>query len=507
MSEKTFKIRKIDIKQGAFEILMNAEDAHDLALKTHDRVSIVPEGLDGKTVIVNTTETLVEKGEVGVFHEVWEDLDVNEGSNACVVPVPKPRSVEYIKRKIRGKPLTKEEMRELVKDIAKGNISQIELTAYVVAVQIRDLSMDEIVAATNAFVETGQRIDFTVHPIFDVHSIGGVPGNKYAPIAIPILAANGVTIPKTSSRAISSPAGTADLMECITGVEHDAAGIKQIAEDVGGTLVWGGGVNFAPADDIIIKVEHPLSLDPHGQVLTSVMAKKLAVGVEKLLIDIPTGENTKVPDKEEARRLARDFIELGRRVGIEVRAAITYGGQPVGRTMGPALEIKEAMTILEGSAKPNSTIEKALELSGIILEMAEIVRPGGGKAEAGRTLTSGLAHQKFLEIVEAQGGDPAIRSEDIEAGPFTAEFPAPKDGYVIEIHNRRITRVARRAGCPRDKGAGIYMNKKRGEMVDKDEALFTIYSESEWKLKDALKLAKQTRPYTIEGMILEDVIE
>jgi AMP phosphorylase len=333
-----------------------------------------------------------------------------------------------------------------------------------------------------------------------------VPGNKYAPITVSIVAANGLTIPKTSSRAISSAAGTADIMEVVCNVEHDAQSIKRIAQRVGGALVWGGGMNLAPADDAIIRVEYPLSLDPPGQVLASVMAKKKAVGAEYCVIDIPMGEGAKISTSEEARRLARDFIILGERIGVTTRCAITYGGQPVGRAVGPALEIREVLSVLEGVKEPNSIIEKALSLSGILLELGGLARPDRGIELAKKTLESGKALKKFKDIIDAQGGNPDIKADDIMLGKYTYDLPSPKDGYIEAINNRAIIKIARSAGSPRDKGAGIMLRFKKGECTEKGVALLTIYADNKRKLDDAKTLASKLQPIRVEGMILGEVV-
>jgi len=296
-------------------------------------------------------------------------------------------------------------------------------------------------------------------------------------------------------------------MEVVTNVVHSADEIMEIAHTTGATLVWGGGVNIAPADDVIIRAERPLSLDPHCQLLASVMAKKIAAGVQKLLIDIPMGRGSKVEDEEEARRLARDFIELGRRIGVEVRCAITYGGQPIGRAIGPALEVREAIGILEGTLDIGSIREKALELAGVMIEMGKIAPKGKGKEHAAEILSSGKALEKFRDIIEAQGGDRDIRSDDIGPGKFSEVIQSPRHGYVELVRNRSLVRIARTSGAPRDKGAGLLLHKKEGEEIGEGEPLLTIYADAEWKLNAAVKLAYADWPVRIEGMILEEVIE
>lgn len=503
----SYKVKRIDIAQGVHEVLLSREDAEDLGLHAHDRVKVVNDKGESISALVDITDTLLRRGEVGAFVELWRDLNLKDDREVHIIPTSRPASVDIIRKKIYGNAWSQEDINAIIEDIALGNLSDIELTAYAIAVQINGMSMDEIAWLTLAMVRTGEVIDFEVSPILDIHSIGGVPGNKYALITVPIVAANDLTIPKTSSRAISSAAGTADIMEVVCNVVHDAHSIKRIARDVGGTLVWGGGVNLAPVDDAIIRVEYPLSLDPRGQVLASVMAKKKAVGAEYCVIDIPIGEGTKVVTSDEARHLARDFILLGEQIGVRTMCAITYGGQPVGRAIGPALEIREALSILEGAEKPNSIIEKALSLAGILLELGGATRPNRGRELAKETLRSGKALEKFREIINAQGGDPDVKADDIVPGKYSYDLLSPKDGYIEAINNRAIIKVARAAGSPKDKGAGVMLRFKKGERAEEGEPLLTIYAENERKLNDAKVLARKLQPTRVEGMILEEVVE
>jgi AMP phosphorylase len=326
-----------------------------------------------------------------------------------------------------------------------------------------------------------------------------VPGNKVTLIVVPIVAAAGLLIPKTSSRAISSAAGTSDIVEVFAKVDFSAKELKSIAESIGGIMAWGGGLNLAPADDVIIRVEHPLGIDPHAQLLASVMSKKKAVGADFLLVDIPMGEGTKVPTMELAKAFAKDFVDLGDKLGIKVECAITYGGQPVGRAIGPALEAREAIGVLEGAESPHSVVEKALMLAGIILEMGGIPR---GFDRAKEILDSGAALAKFREIVAAQGGNPNIKSSDIQPGKYNISILAKKSGYIGSIRNKDLVRIARAAGAPKDNGAGVVIIKKVGATVEVSDPLFIIYADNENKLNDAIGVARKFEPITVSGMVL-----
>ncbi len=497
------KVKRIDIEVGGYEVILNEEDAKELGLHPQDRAKI---GIKGKlmTAIVNISQSMIKPGEVGMFVEISEKLNVKNGDKVKITPTTRPQSVDYIKKKIFGEKLTKDEIYGIIKDISDDNLSLIELTSYVTAIQIRGMDMDETEWTTMAMVESGDTLDFE-YTVFDVHSIGGVPGNKYAPIAVPIAASLGLKIPKTSSRAISSAAGTADLMEVLTHVDLKISDIKRIVDEVGATLAWGGAVNLAPADDKIVHVEYPLGIDPHSQVLASVMAKKKAVGANFMVLDIPMGPETKVPDERTARKYAMDFIELGSRLGITVEAAVTYGGQPVGRAIGPALEAKEAMIALEGKPVSTSLLEKATDIAGMLLELGNIAERGEGKDMAREALKAGKAREKFLEIINAQGSRGIEKSDDVPVGKYKADIHSPEEGYISIVSNKALVRIARTAGAPKDKGAGILLNKKKSDKVEKGEVLYTIYADSKAKLEEAVKVAKMLKPLQIEGMLLERI--
>lgn len=502
------RVRMLDFDLGSNEVFLNASDARGYGLKALDRVTLRPNGVaEAYAASVSLAAETIPSGAVGVPRALAQKWHFQEGAEVGLSPAKRPRSVEFIRKKLDGKTLSNEEMRTIIGDIAQHNLSDIELTAYACAMYVHDMTIDETVACVEAMVDTGETISFSRSPVLDVHSIGGVPGNKYAPIAVSIVAANGFIIPKTSSRAISSACGTADFMEVVTPVQFSAADVKRIAEKVGGTLCWGGGVNLAPADDAIIRVEYPLTIDPHAQLIASVLAKKKAVGAQYVVIEIPTGDGAKVQNEEKARELARDFIAVGERIGIRIQCAITFGGQPLGRAIGPVLEIKEALSVLEGAESPSSIVEKACSLAGMLLELGGAATKGQGYDLARGTLRDGKALAKFREIIAAQGGDPAITSARLAPGKYHANISSQYRGYVESISSRKVVQIARAAGSPRDRGAGIYLHHKRGDRVEIGDTLYTIYADHEHRLQEAVALANQLKPVQIEGMVIEEVVE
>lgn len=500
-----FEVHHFDIDIGQLKVMLHEEDARRLGLNAGDRVRVRTKGA-ALTAILDITKGMIKPGEVGIFTEAYKEL---KGAKAVeVLPAPRPASVKFIKRMMDQEKLTEDQIRTIVRDIVDNNLSEVELSAYLTTSYIHNMDAVQTEWLTRAMIETGDRIYFDTHPVVDKHSIGGVPGNKVSLLVVPIVAAAGLLIPKTSSRAITGAGGTADLMEILAPVEFSAQEIKDLTETVGGVIAWGGATNIAPADDKLIKAEYALSIDPYSQMLASIMAKKGAVGADAVVVDMPVGPGTKLDTPEQGRSLAKDLMDLGERLGIRVECAMTFGGSPVGRTVGPALEVREALTMLESGTGPNSLREKSLQLAGILIEMGGVVPRGDGYRAAEEILSSGRAHKKLLEIIEAQGGDPKVKSSDIQIGEHQEQILSPTSGYVVAFFNKRIIEVARLAGAPADKKAGVIIHKKMGEMVKKGEPLLTICSSSDWELECAAKECamrdvSRPVPIVVEGMLLE----
>jgi AMP phosphorylase len=494
------EVHPFDIEIGQYKVMLNIADARALGLNAGDRVRVKAKGA-AVTAILDTTTQMVKQGQIGIFTEAHREL--KDAKNVDILPAPKPASLCYIKMMMDKQKLNEDQIKSIVRDIVDNHLSDIELSAYITSSYIHNMDSQETEWLTKAMIETGDKIHFDTHPVMDKHSIGGVPGNKVSLLVVPIVAASGLLIPKTSSRAITGAGGTADLMEILAPVEFSAQEIKEITESVGGVIAWGGATNIAPADDKLIKAEYALSIDPYSQMLASIMAKKGAVGADAVVVDMPVGPGTKLATPEAGRSLAKDLIDLGERLGIRMECAMTFGGSPVGRTIGPALEVKEALTLLEGKGGPNSLKEKSLSLAGILLEMGGVAARGDGYRVAEEILSSGKAHKKMLEIIEAQGGNPQIKSEEIPIGEHQEDVLSPSNGYVVAFFNKRIVELARLAGAPADKKAGVIIRKKMGEMVKKGEPLFTLCSSSEWDLNSAAKDAKRQMPIVVEGMLLE----
>lgn len=478
------KAKLLDIEPAIPLVVLNTEDAHDLGVRASDRVKIKI-GLKWCTTLIDTSRRLVRPGEVGVNHEMIE-AGIEPGSSYEVAPAPKPRSIEYIKKKLNGIELKRDEINAIIDDVYNNNLSDIEISALISAIYTRGYSLDETIWVTKRMIENGQQLKWPRGKVVvQEHTIGGVPGNRVTMIMVPILAVAGLLVPKTSSRAITSPAGTSDTMEVFCPVSFDAAVIKKIVLKTGACMVWGGAVDLAPVDDKLIRAEYPLSLDPEGQVLASVMSKNAATGAKYLLMDIPFGHGTKVDRFEHAETLAKKFKILGEKLGMTVECAITKGDQPIGNGLGPVLEAIDLMEVLKGRG-PSDLRRKSIELTGILLRMVD----KGDEKTAEEILDSGRALEKFHEIVKAQGGDANIPLDSM-LGRFVLPVYATKSGSILRIRNEDISKLARLAGAPKDKGAGIYLYAKAGTIVKKGDKLFDIYAEKAYKLEETARAVKK----------------
>jgi len=492
----------LDVRAGKKSIIINEDDANEIGLELNERALLTA---DGKSIvcITETTKTLVKRGTVAVYKDVAETLGIETGSNVDVTYAPAPKSVEFIRKKIMGEKLTESQINDIIKDLISNELSDLDIASFLYSVYYRGLDMEEIRNLTVAMLNSGEKLELSGF-VVDKHSIGGVPGNKVSLLIIPIVASTDLYIPKTSSRAITSPSGTADTMSVLANVRFSLKEIKEIVEKTHGCIVWGGALNLAPADDMLIRVENPLRINPRGLMLASVMAKKLAVGAKIVALDIPVGRGTKVADTADGERLAKDFVELGTSLGVNVKAGITYGGQPVGRAIGPALEAREALSaLMDPSSASMSLLSKSASLAGILLDASGISKQGEGYDVAMELLKTGKALSKFREIIEAQGGNPNVKPDDLPIGTYRHEVIAESDGYVTLVDNESLVQIARAAGAPTDKGAGIILHQKQGYKVKKGDVLFEIYAERSSKLSDAVNIATYSPPVMIEGMLLK----
>lgn len=406
-------------------------------------------------------------------------------------------ALKAIQKKLIGKELSYKEIYSIMDEIANDRLGDILTTYFAASGYSKGFTYDEIYYLTKAMVETGDKLKFK-GVVADKHSIGGVPGTRATMIIVPIVAAAGFTIPKSSSRAITTPAGTADAMEVLSPVTFDENEIYKIVEKTNGCLVWGGSFKIAPADDEIIHVEEPLLLESYDKILVSVMAKKVAFGSNHVVIDIPYGSKMKVHHKEDAKVLSKKFKFLADKFDMKLETVISHAFAPAGNGIGPLLEAKDALKVLEQAPdRPLALEKKSLDLASVLLSLCLEDAPDATKSQfkqnyqsteafATDILTSGRAHKKMMEIIDAQKGDGTIVSQQLKAGPKTDELKSDKSGLIKEINSKNITIIARILGAPHDHRAGMFLRKRIGDTVSNKEVLAEFYSETEHRLSEAI---------------------
>jgi thymidine phosphorylase len=480
------KYLRIDtLREHVIFIHESAVRAGNLGVNPLDRVRVFGTSLvTGQTrevigILNFCRDSLIGMEEIGLSEDAYRDLGLPEGSEVHATIAPAPRSVDLVRAKLQGQRLDRSSFDAILTDVVQHRYSKVELSMFVLACALKTLDLGELVDYTQAMIAAGTRLDFGNGPIADKHCVGGVPGNRTTMIVVPILASLGVTMPKTSSRAITSPAGTADTMGTLAEVALPPQRLKEVVKETGACIAWGGALELAPADDILITVERPMEIDTEAQMVASILAKKKTVGATHVLIDIPVGTTAKVRSVAAAAQLGNLFRAVAGHIDLQVEVVVTEARGPIGWGIGPRLEALDVLAVLNGEpTAPLDLREKSLYLAARILESMSAVTPNGGYRAAQQALDSGAAARAFARIRHGQG----VRDLPGEA-PYRQIIPSPADGRIREIDCWEIARVAKRAGAPANVSAGVRLCKTVGDVVTRGEPLFEIHAQSEAQLE------------------------
>jgi putative thymidine phosphorylase len=472
--------------------MLRKETAEKLGVHFKERVLVrsVLERSKSVSAIVDTNESGIKKDEIILSLEIKKELNLKSGEKVDVDLAPPAKSFNYIKEKLNKKTLSGKKINLIMRDIIANNLSEAEIAMFISAVYENGMNFSETVAMVKSFLNSGSSFSIKGKNVVDKHCVGGIPGNRTTPIIVSICASQGLIFPKSSSRAITSAAGTSDVIETLASVEFSADEVKKIVKKTNACMVFGGSLSMVPADTKIINIERELHIDSESLLLSSILSKKLSVGSKNVLIDIPYGETAKVT-KEKALKLKKQFEKLGRYFKINVRIVLTDGSQPIGNGIGPVLEMRDILKILNPEKiGPRDLEEKSLFLAGQILEMTKKAKIGKGYLLAKEILHSGKAFKKFREIILAQGG----RVKELKLAKYKQEIYAEKKGRIAKINNIEINNLARIAGCPIDKEAGIYLYCHLGDFIEKGDKIFTIYAESKPRLNEAVRYYYEKKP-------------
>lgn len=479
-------------------VIYMREDCHVCRAEgfaAHTRVKVT---LGAKSIIatlnVLTDGSWLPADAAALSEEAWALLQPQPGDRARFSHPEPPHSVSAIRAKVYGEALSEDQFSAIVRDTLRRRLSDLDLAAFVTACAGGRLDIAETTALTRAMQKAGETLDWGGAEIYDKHCVGGLPGNRTTPIVVSIIAAAGLTIPKTSSRAITSPAGTADTMEVMAPVSLDIPALRRVVETEGGCIVWGGNLALSPVDDLLIRIERPLDFDSDGQLVASVLSKKAAVGASRVLIDMPVGPTAKVRSPEAATSLSRRLAAVGEAIGLKLAIHQSDGTAPIGRGIGPSLEAHDVLAVLRrDSDAPADLRNRALDLAGALLDLA----PGGsanpGRTRAAELLDDGAAETKFMAICAAQGG-----FSEPQTARHRSVVSATANGCLTAIDNRRIARIAKLAGAPRQKLAGVRLLARIGDRIERDMPLYEIHAETPGELDYASSYAAgQADAFTI----------
>jgi thymidine phosphorylase len=481
---------------------LGIETGHEAVVYLHrDSVVVRSEGFESQTriqvrvgdrTILATlgvvSGSLLAVDEAGFSEAAWNRLRPSDDEVVHFAHQLPLDSLRYVRAKVYGQRLNGDALAAIIRDVSQGQYSDIQLASFLTACADGRLDLDEMVDLTLAMVESGERLRWPQPIVVDKHSVGGIPGNRTSLIVVPIVAAAGLLMPKTSSRAITSPAGTADTMETLAPVNLDLPAMRRVVEQEGACLVWGGRARLSPADDVLIRVERSLDLDSPGQLVASVLSKKAAAGATHVVIDIPVGPTAKLRSPADAERLSTQLREVGGAVGLQVLPVLTQGAQPIGRGIGPALEARDALAVLQGDpSAPCDLRDRAVLLAGSALELASAVPSGKGNELARTILNDGRAWRKFQAICQAQGG---MRTPP--RAKLTRSVLAGRSGRVKLIDNRRLARVAKLAGAPHDPAAGLELHVRLGDRVSEGQPIYTVHAMTIGELEYATDYVQST---------------
>lgn len=477
-----FKISLVHSPSNIHSVFISEKSASDLGVFFGEDVEISQGDRKISAVVL---ESNLPEHVVGFTRFFMHTASFDIGKEVEMATENKPESLKFVFKKLQGKPLSKSEIGAIVKDIRNRSISDSAIAYFVGAVAKKGLSLEETSYLTNEMAHSGDVMHWNSKIVADKHCVGGIPGNRTTPIVVAICAAAGLVLPKTSSRAITSAAGTADTMEVLTHVALPTSKIRQVVNKVGACLVWGGSLGLAPADDILINVERQVDLDPKQQIVASILSKKLAAGSTHVLVDIPAGVGAKVSVKE-GNELSALFKKVASRFNMKVETVLTNGANPIGRGIGPVLEAIDVLSVLQlEEDAPEDLREKSIYLAGKLLELTGNCKKGQGDSKARMLLDSGAALKKFNEILDAQGR----KKTNLQPGPCSFDIYA-SSAKKIRWNNQNLNHLARVLGCPEKSKSGILLHVQSGSRALIDLPALTIYAETQQELEAGKEFIK-----------------
>jgi AMP phosphorylase len=493
--------RKLDVRTGeALVVLLNELDASEFGVNIGDRVSIELTGRNKEVIVtVDTTSSLVDEGEAGFFEDVWDKYEIKFGEIVKIVILPQSEAIDCIRKKLLGGKLNYKEIYSIINDISYDKLGSILTTYYAAAGYSPGFDEEEMFYMTKAMASSGEILKFD-GIVADKHSIGGVAGKGITPIVVPIVACiDGIKVPNTSTRAITSASATTDMLEVIMPMTFKKDELENFIIKCNAFMVWGGGLDLAPADDKIIQVQKPIGIESIDKFVCSIVAKKVAQGVNHVVFDVPVGKGAKIESEEEFEKVKSTFERVCSKFDIKVSIFRRNVNGIDGFAVGPTLECREFLRVFERDERRSIQLEEdALKIAGDLIELCGKAEKGKGYIKAKQILESGDAFDKLREVIKIQGGSEKVSSNTLEIGGIAHEVKSVKDGIMVNIDNKAVFDVCRSLGNPRIKEAGIYFHKKPGDKVSIGDRLITLYATSDIRMNLGIKVLDDEKVFEIQ---------
>lgn len=493
------KVIKIDVTNWDWIVaILNDEQARQFWITSNDKISLIRKGEE--YVVDVALSSHVNPWEIGATNELLNVYPIQEWDRVLISFVKNnPLSIQAIRKKLLWKKINKEEIEAIVEDIQNNKLSDLALAYYTATSFFYKADIDELVYTTKATAYTWDMYRFP-GIVASKYCIGWVSWNETTMIVVPLLASLGITVPKTFSRSITSPAATGECVDVLMQSELKKADIIRLVEEHGCCLAWNGNLNLAPANDRIIRVSAPIGIEPYARMISSIMAKNYAMWVSHCLIDIPVWPTAKVTNKKDAKKMAKRFKTIGNALGIKTEATITKAEQPIWNWVGAVLQVREVLRVLQQHPDRAFDLEqKALDLAAQLLVLCWVSKFYASAYKIAKNqLISGKAWEKLKDVIRGQNGEnPGILSEELVLWKHTFEVQAQVTWKVRAIDMKHLNNVARMLWAPTDPTAWVYLCKKLWDKVKEGEVLMICYANSDHKLWMTKEFLESWLPYEI----------